>query len=163
MNILASFCAFGGEPVSIFSVVAPHPNSGLDILGIRQSRAYTTKKPIDKQTGQPVEMSLILDVNIGNYEMLFGADRLREGIEAYSYLTSTKQCIIAPSLGQYDVRSMIEKTAIRDSGRQEYEIFDEFNNGGAAVLATCLFYKNFMDSTKAINMTQNLMDMMMTL
>ncbi|TDR30686.1 hypothetical protein [Hydromonas duriensis] len=142
MKINAAFCRYAGEPLSLYAAVLSASN-GRQVMTIAKKGRHSTRK----ESG----MLLIVDAATQeNFDMLFTSERFLDGLNAYHDVLNSQSLVIDESLMQYKPDNSIEMDGLNQNGSINYR-FNEVNNGQAAVLAICLYFRELTGFIKSID------------
>lgn len=142
MKINAAFSRYAGEALSIYAAVLTS-RDGRKVMTIAKKGKHSTRK----DSG----MALIVDAATQeNFDMLFASERFLEGLTAYHDLLASHSLVMDESLMQYKPDNSIEMDGLTQNGKINYR-FNEVNNGQAAVLAICLYFRELSGFETAMN------------
>ena len=143
MRINAAFGRYAGEAVSIYAAVID-AGDGSKVLTIAKKGKHSLRKELG--------MVLIVDAPTqGNFDMLFGSERFLEGLNAYHDVLAAGVLVMDEVLMQYKPDHSIEMDGLTPNGRINYR-FNEVNNGQAAVLAICLYFRGLSGFDSAVGL-----------
>ena len=132
MRINAAFSRYTGEAVSIYAAVIT-TRDGRKVLTIAKKGKHSIKKDVGM-------LLIVAAATQNNFDMLFDSERFFEGLTAYHDLIASHALVMDESLMQYKPDNSIELDGLTQQGKLNYR-FNEVNNGQAAVLAICLYFR----------------------
>lgn len=145
MKINAAFNRSHGQAISILSVILPPSEK-------RKESILVVAKEQNISVSRDNNTALIVDNPLQeNSDMIFTSANFQEAIEAWRNLSASQRVIIENDLNKHNPSNALEILGRKENGKEDVNI-DTISNGHMAILATCLFFYQYLQQEKTNNM-----------